>query len=169
MLAAPQKLRRNHLSTQEEKQSFIERRVEQEEKELSRMSTAWSEFQHQRVVPEDVSSDDIMKSLEDINEKLEIPNTYEEVTNSQNSHLWKKAVAEELQSYEENQTWVLTDRTEKEPVSCVAKSEVDEEGEIKIMFYKTVDGSGKRFKAVEIDISYEPYENILEIVPNQKR
>ncbi|CAH2095385.1 unnamed protein product [Euphydryas editha] len=50
----------------------------------------------------------------------------------------------------------------------VAKSEVDEEGEIKIMFYKTVDGTGKRFKAVETDISYEPYENILEIVPNPK-
>ncbi|CAH2090885.1 unnamed protein product [Euphydryas editha] len=50
----------------------------------------------------------------------------------------------------------------------VAKSEVDEEGEIKIMFSKTVDGSGKRFKAVETDMSYEPHENILEIVPNPK-
>ncbi|CAG9794115.1 unnamed protein product [Diatraea saccharalis] len=50
----------------------------------------------------------------------------------------------------------------------VAKSEVDEEGDVKIMFYKTVDKTGKRFKAVDTDISYEPYDNILEIVPNPK-
>lgn len=50
----------------------------------------------------------------------------------------------------------------------VAKSEVDEEGDVKIMFYKTMDNTGKRFKAVETDISYEPYENIVEIVPKPK-
>ncbi|CAG9783815.1 unnamed protein product [Diatraea saccharalis] len=50
----------------------------------------------------------------------------------------------------------------------VAKSEVDEEGDVKIMFHKTVDKTGKRFKAVDTDISYEPYDNILEIVPNPK-
>ncbi|KAI8441233.1 hypothetical protein MSG28_014882, partial [Choristoneura fumiferana] len=50
----------------------------------------------------------------------------------------------------------------------VAKSEVNEEGDVKIMFYKTVDKTGKIFKAVETDISYEPYDNILEIVPNPK-
>lgn len=50
----------------------------------------------------------------------------------------------------------------------VAKSEVDDEGDVKIMFYKTLDNTGKRFKAIETDISYEPYENIVEIVPNPK-
>lgn len=50
----------------------------------------------------------------------------------------------------------------------VVKSEVDEEGDVKIMFYKTLDNTGKRFKAVETDISYEPYENIVEIVNNPK-
>ncbi|KAI8431327.1 hypothetical protein MSG28_015872 [Choristoneura fumiferana] len=50
----------------------------------------------------------------------------------------------------------------------VAKSKVNEEGDVKIMFYKTVDKTGKIFKAVETDISYEPYDNILEIVPNPK-
>ncbi|KAL3282220.1 hypothetical protein HHI36_005414 [Cryptolaemus montrouzieri] len=48
----------------------------------------------------------------------------------------------------------------------VTKSEVHEGGEVKIMFYKTVDDTGRRFKQVETDISYEPYDNILEIVPN---
>lgn len=50
----------------------------------------------------------------------------------------------------------------------VVKRDVDEEGENKIMFYKTVNGTGKRFKAVETDIFYEPYDNILKIVPNLK-
>lgn len=50
----------------------------------------------------------------------------------------------------------------------VTQSDVDEEGEIKIMFFKSVDDSGKRFKVNETDISYEPYENILEIVPKPK-
>lgn len=135
-------------STLEEKQSFVEMRVEQEEKEHSTMPPQRSEFHHQRDVPEEISSDDSMKSLEDIDEsyippkgihleqrnitlrprrdnkleanftELEIPNTYGEAMNSPNSHLWKNAVAEELQSHEDNQTWILTDRTEKKPVSC---------------------------------------------------
>ncbi|CAG9789577.1 unnamed protein product [Diatraea saccharalis] len=54
------------------------------------------------------------------------------------------------------------------PLQGVAKSEVDEEGDVKIMFYKTVDKTGKRFKAVDTNISYEPYDNILEIIPNPK-
>ncbi|CAB3242931.1 unnamed protein product [Arctia plantaginis] len=37
--------------------------------------------------------------------ELEIPNTYVEEMNSPNSQQWKKAVVEELQSHEENQTW----------------------------------------------------------------
>ncbi|CAB3244926.1 unnamed protein product [Arctia plantaginis] len=37
--------------------------------------------------------------------ELEIPNTYVEAMNSPNSQQWKKAVVEELQSHEENQTW----------------------------------------------------------------
>lgn len=98
-------------------------------------------------VLEENSSDDSMKSIEDPDEtyipprgihleqrnitlrprrnnievnftEVEIPNTYEEAMNSPNSHLWKKAIVEELQSHEENQTWILTDRTEKKPVSC---------------------------------------------------
>ncbi|KAL3277953.1 hypothetical protein HHI36_013294 [Cryptolaemus montrouzieri] len=47
----------------------------------------------------------------------------------------------------------------------VAKSEVDEDGEVNIMFFKTVDDTGRRFKQVETDISYD---NILEIVPDPK-
>ena len=53
------------------------------------------------------------KNLEVNFTEFEIPNTYEEAMNSQNSHLWKKAIVEELQSHEENQTWILTDRTKK--------------------------------------------------------
>ncbi|CAH2107713.1 unnamed protein product [Euphydryas editha] len=45
-----------------------EMRIEQEEKELSRISTPWNKYQHQHDVPEEISSDDSMKSLEDIDD-----------------------------------------------------------------------------------------------------
>lgn len=49
---------------------------------------------------------------------------------------------------------------------AVPKSEVIKERETKIMFYKGVDSTGIKFKAVKTDISYVRYNNILEIVPN---
>lgn len=138
-------------STLEEKQNLVELTVEQNENQ----STSQDEFQHvinqENTIPEEISSDDSMKSSEDLDEtyvpprnihldqneqrnitlrprrnnnieanftEFEIPNTYQEAMNSPNSDLWKKAIAEELQSHKENQTWILTDRTEKKPVSC---------------------------------------------------
>lgn len=132
-------------SIPEEKQSFVEVTVSQEiEQDHSTRSTPQEKSQES-------SSDDSMKSLEDLDEtyipprgicldqeeprhitlrprqnknlevnftEFEIPNNYEEAMNSPNSHLWKKAIVEELQSHKKNQTWILTDRTEKKPVSC---------------------------------------------------
>lgn len=51
----------------------------------------------------------------------------------------------------------------------VAKSDVDEEGDVRVMFYKTVDDTGKIFKLVETDVSDVMYENLLEIVPTPKK
>lgn len=158
-------LKFDECSTPEEKQSFIGVRIDRGEEELSIPWINHPQFQREEQhVPEEVFSDDSMKSLEDIDEnyippkgihleqeqrnimlrprrnnkleanitELEIPQTYEKAMNSPNSHLWKKAVAEELQSHEENQTWVLTDRTEKKPVSCkwVFTTKKNKDGEI---------------------------------------
>lgn len=64
--------------------------------------------------------------------ELEIPNTYEEAINSANCHQWKKAVAEELQSHENNKTWIITERNEKKPVTCkwVFSIKKNKDGEI---------------------------------------
>nr|CAI5864958.1 unnamed protein product [Callosobruchus analis] len=44
-----------------------------------------------------------------------------------------------------------------------ALSSVEEDRDVKIMFFKSVDDSGKLFKLVSGDISYEPYENIVKL------
>ncbi|CAG9571814.1 unnamed protein product [Danaus chrysippus] len=57
---------------------------------------------------------------------------------------------------------------EMEDLSLTAKSNVDEEGDVLVMFLKTVDDSGRLFKLVENDISDVPYEDLIKILPNPK-
>lgn len=48
-------------------------------------------------------------------------------------------------------------------------SEVEDDGEVKIMFFRSVDDTAKTFRLVETDLSYEPFENLLAIVPDPKK
>lgn len=50
--------------------------------------------------------------------EVDIPNTYEEAVTGNNSQNWKKAIEEELRSHERNNTWTLTQRTDKKPITC---------------------------------------------------
>lgn len=50
----------------------------------------------------------------------------------------------------------------------VAKSTVDEEGDVRVMFFKTVDDSGKLFKLVETDVHDVPFEDLIKILPTPK-
>lgn len=50
-----------------------------------------------------------------------------------------------------------------------ALSEVQEDGEVKIMFFKSIDDTATKFKLVETDLSYEPFDNLLAIVPEPKK
>ncbi|KAF5298608.1 hypothetical protein FQR65_LT09703 [Abscondita terminalis] len=50
----------------------------------------------------------------------------------------------------------------------VAKSRVDEDGDVRVMFYKAVDDTGKLFKLVESDISDVMFTNLLNIVSTPK-
>lgn len=50
-----------------------------------------------------------------------------------------------------------------------ALSDVDEDGYVKVMFYRGANDTGKVFKAVETDISCEPYDNIIEVVTAPKK
>lgn len=49
-----------------------------------------------------------------------------------------------------------------------AMSNVDEEGDVKVMFYRSLDDSGQKFKIIKSDISYVKYEDISQIVSNPK-
>lgn len=51
----------------------------------------------------------------------------------------------------------------------MALSDVEDDGEVKIMFFKSIDDTGKKFKLVETDLSYESYDNLLAIVPEPKK
>nr|CAI5830939.1 unnamed protein product [Callosobruchus analis] len=46
----------------------------------------------------------------------------------------------------------------------MALSSVEEDGDVKTIFFKSLDDSGKLFRLVSGDISYEPYENIVKII-----
>ncbi|CAG9793038.1 unnamed protein product [Diatraea saccharalis] len=46
-----------------------------------------------------------------------------------------------------------------------AKSGVDEDGDVRVIFYKSVDDTGKLFKLVEPDVSDVMFENLLQIIP----
>lgn len=50
----------------------------------------------------------------------------------------------------------------------VAKSTVDEEGDVLVMFLKTVDDSGRLFKLVENDVSDVPFDDLIKILPTPK-
>ncbi|CAG5006613.1 unnamed protein product [Parnassius apollo] len=50
----------------------------------------------------------------------------------------------------------------------VAKSCVDEDGDVQVMFNKTVDDTGKIFKLVKSDVSDVMFENLIKIIPSPK-
>ncbi|KAH9642698.1 hypothetical protein HF086_014395 [Spodoptera exigua] len=63
---------------------------------------------------------------------------------------------------------VLSERKIEYTYLGVAKSGVDEDGDVRVMFYKSVDDTGKLFKLVETDVSDVMYENLLQIIPPPK-
>lgn len=67
-----------------------------------------------RMILRSQTSKDVQVNLSELN----IPNNYEEAVNGIYNCEWKKAIAEELQSHEDNNTWVLTKRTAKKPITC---------------------------------------------------
>ncbi|CAH0397863.1 unnamed protein product [Chilo suppressalis] len=50
-----------------------------------------------------------------------------------------------------------------------ALSEVDDDGEVKIVYLKSVDDTAKIFKLIENDVSYEQYESLLKIVSEPQK
>lgn len=50
----------------------------------------------------------------------------------------------------------------------VAKSSVDEEGDVLVMFLKTVNDGGRLFKLVENDLSDVPYDDLIKVLPAPK-
>ena len=46
---------------------------------------------------------------------------------------------------------------------------MDENGDVKIMFFKAIGDNVTIFRAVQKDVSYEPFENIKKIVPQPKK
>ncbi|CAH0558569.1 unnamed protein product [Brassicogethes aeneus] len=50
-----------------------------------------------------------------------------------------------------------------------ALSEVEDDGEVKIMFFKSMDHTATKFKLVESDLSYVPFDNLIAIVPEPKK
>lgn len=63
---------------------------------------------------------------------------------------------------------VKSERNIQYTYAGVAKTNVDEEGDVLVMFLKTVDDSGRLFKLVENDLSDVPYEDLIKILPNPK-
>ncbi|CAG9791138.1 unnamed protein product [Diatraea saccharalis] len=63
---------------------------------------------------------------------------------------------------------VLSERKIEYTYLGVAKSGVDEDRDVRVMFYKSVDDTGKMFKLVETDVLDVMYENLLEIIPPPK-
>lgn len=50
-----------------------------------------------------------------------------------------------------------------------ALSEVEDDGEVKIMFFKSMDHTATKFKLVESDLSYVPFDDLIAIVPEPKK
>lgn len=50
--------------------------------------------------------------------EIYIPETYEEAVMGTEKKNWKKAIDEELKSHEKNNTWSITNRTAKKPITC---------------------------------------------------
>ncbi|CAG4942850.1 unnamed protein product [Parnassius apollo] len=48
-------------------------------------------------------------------------------------------------------------------------SEVEDDGEVKIMFFRSMDDTAKKIRLIETDVSYEPFENLIAIVPDPKK
>ena len=61
------------------------------------------------------------------------PNTYDEAMSSTESKNWKKAIDEEIHSFEENQAWILVDKPSNHPIvksKWVFKTKKDSDGNI---------------------------------------
>lgn len=50
-----------------------------------------------------------------------------------------------------------------------ASSDVEEDGEVEIMFLKSTNDTATNFKLVESDLPYVPFDNFLAIVPEPKK
>ena len=46
---------------------------------------------------------------------------------------------------------------------------MDEDGDVKIMFFKAIGDNATIFKTVQKNVSYEPFENFKKIVSQQKK
>lgn len=49
--------------------------------------------------------------------------------------------------------------------ACKTLTDVEEDGEVKVMFLRVVDENAKRFRLDEKDISYVDYTNIIQKLP----
>lgn len=60
---------------------------------------------------------------------------------------------------------VRSERNMQYTYTGVAKSTVDEEGDVLAMFLKIVDDSGRLFKLVENDVSDVPFDDVIKVLP----
>nr|CAH7748308.1 unnamed protein product [Callosobruchus chinensis] len=63
---------------------------------------------------------------------------------------------------------VRSERNIQYTYAGVAKSGVDEEGDVLVMFLKAVDDSGRLFKLVDNDLSDVPFDDLIKILPAPK-
>nr|CAI5831477.1 unnamed protein product [Callosobruchus analis] len=60
---------------------------------------------------------------------------------------------------------VRSERNIQYTYAGVAKSGVDEESDVLVMFLKAVDDTGKLFKLVDADLSDVPFDDLIKILP----
>lgn len=60
---------------------------------------------------------------------------------------------------------VRSERKVQYSYAGVAKSTVDEEGDVLVMFLKMVDDSGRLFKLVENDVSDVHFDDLIKVLP----
>ena len=64
---------------------------------------------------------------------------------------------------------ICSDKNKNYTYLDMSLSTVDEDGDVKIMFFKAIGDNVTIFRAVQKDVSYEPFENIKKIVPQPKK
>ena len=64
---------------------------------------------------------------------------------------------------------ICSDKNKNYTYLGMSLSTVDEDGDVKIMFFKAIGDNVTIFRAVQKDVSYEPFENIKKIVPQPKK